>query len=197
MLEHRALPRTFHEHPLGLAFMPMTPGVLPLLIHIGDVRAMLDRHDAEFAAHELRRERDQECRLARVPETDDRNHPRRCHRASACARSSGVFTLKNSSSGSPNVRTSARERIPTRTSPWKEIALRSPFSSRRAIAGPHAGPYTAHRGSRPRRPELSGRNASYPPAANPSVSFCSSASGTNGMSQATHSTGPGAATTAL
>src|SRR6267142_5544997 len=138
----------------------MPPGILALLIHVGRVRAMFDRHHAELAADELRPERDEKGRLARVLEADDGDHARRRHRASARSRSSGVFTLKNSSSGSPQALTWARERIPTRTSGWKEMAFKSPLSSRRSIAGPHAGPYTAQSGSSPRRPELSGRNAS-------------------------------------
>src|SRR5258705_9501153 len=118
----------------------MPPGILALLIHAGRGRAMLDRHHAELAADELRRERDEKCRLARVLEADDGDHGRRRHSASARSRSSGVFTLKNSSSGSPKARTSARERIPTRTSPWKEMAFKFPPSRRRAIAVPHAVP---------------------------------------------------------
>src|SRR5260370_11519031 len=106
----------------------MPPGVLAFLIHVGGVRAVLDRHHAELAAHELGRECDEERRLAGVLEPDDRDHARCRHSASARARSAGVFTLKNSSSGSPNVPTWARERIPTLTAAWEEIALRSPSS---------------------------------------------------------------------
>src|SRR4051794_32633152 len=131
---------------------------------------MLDRHHAKLATYELRRERDEKRRLALVLAADDGNHPRRRHSASARSRSSGVFTLKNSSSGSPNPRTWARGTIPTLTSAWKEMAFRSPLSRRRAIAGPHAGPYTAQSGSTPRRPPLSGRTASLSPSANRSSS---------------------------
>src|SRR5882762_2190640 len=159
-LEQDALSRPFHQHALDFSLVPMPPRILALLIHFDGVRSMLDRHHAELATHELRRERDEKRRLARVPEADDRDHARRCHSTSARSRSSGVFTLKKSSAGSPNARTWARERIPTLTSGWKEMAFKSPLSRRRAIAGPHAGPYTAQSGSKPRRPELSGRNAS-------------------------------------
>src|SRR5881396_2970431 len=124
----------------GASLMPMAPSVLPLLIHVGGMRAVLDGHHAKLALHQLSRERDEESRLARVLEPDDRDHPCRRDSASARARSAGVFTLKNSSSGSPNALTSARERIPTRTSAWKEMARKSPWSSRRAMAGAHAGP---------------------------------------------------------
>src|SRR5438552_2552635 len=134
----------------------MAPGVLALLVHVSGMGAVLDRHHAEFAAHELRRERDEEGRLARVLAPDDGDHPCRCHSASARSRSAGVFTLKNSSSGSPKVRTLARDRIPTRTSAWKEMAFRSPLSSRLAMAGAHADPYTAQSGSNPRRPGMRG-----------------------------------------
>ena len=54
-----------------------------------------------------------------------RRHGRRRHRASARSRSCGAFTLRNSSSGSPKAFTWARERIPTLTSAWKEIAAKS------------------------------------------------------------------------
>src|SRR5258706_4219427 len=159
----------------------MPPGILSLLIHVGRVRAMFDRHHAELAADELRRERDEKGRLARVLEADDGDHARRRHSASARSRSSGVFTLKNSSSGSPKARTSARERIPTRTSAWKEMAFKSPASRRRAISGPHDVPYTAHSGSRPRRAELFGRNESYFALASPSTDDRSSSSRTDGI----------------
>src|SRR6185503_16185145 len=139
-LEQDPLARRFHQHALGFALMPVAPGVLALLIHVCRMRAVLQRHHAELAAHELGGERDEKRRLAGVLEPDDGNHPRRCHSASARARSSGVFTLKNSSSGSPNRRTSASGTIPTRTSGWKEIAMRSPWSSRLAMAGAQAGP---------------------------------------------------------
>src|SRR5882762_7189150 len=158
---------------------------------------MLDRHHAELAACELRRERDDECRLARVLDADDGDHACCRHSSSARARSSGVLTLKNSSSGLPKPRTWASERIPTRTSGWKEMAWRSPLSSRCAIAGPHAGPYRAQSGSRPRLPELCGRNASYRPAVAPSTRARSNAAGTKGMSQATHNTGADPAVTAV
>src|SRR5258708_29017209 len=62
------------------------------------------------------------------------------------------------------------------------------------MGGPQAGPYTAHSGSTPRRPSLSGRKTSQP--AEPSTSARSSSIVTNGMSQATARTGPGAAGTA-
>src|SRR5439155_2422452 len=189
-LEQHALARRFHQHALGLALVPVPPGVLAALVHIRRMRPVFDGHHAELAAHELGGERDQEGRLARVLQSDDGNQPRRRHTASARTRSSGVFTLKNSSAGSPNRRTSSRDRIPTRTSPWKAMARRSPASSRRSIAARQAGPYTAHSGSSPLRPSLSGRNASQEAA--PRASARNNPSLMKGMSHATHSTGRGA-----
>src|SRR2546421_8869902 len=197
VLEQHALAGRFHQHALGSSLVPVAPGVLSLLVHVGGMAAVFDRHDAELAARELGGERDEKRRLAGILEPDDGDHPRRCHSRSARSRSSGVFTLKNSSLGSPKPLTVSRESIPTLTSAWKEIAFRSPLSRRRSMAARQAGPYTAHSGSRPRRLSLSGRKASNRLAVAPSTSAASSGSGTNGMSHATHSTGSVPAATAV
>src|SRR6266852_3099974 len=184
-----------HEDALGVPFVPVAPRILAALVRVGGVGAVLDRHHAEFPTYVLRRKRHQERRLAGVLAPDDRHHPRCRHAASARSRSAGVFTLKNSTSGSPNARTRSSGSVPTFTSAWKPIARKSPRASCRSMAGPQAGPYTAHSGSTPRRPSLSGRKASQP--VEPSSRARSSSIVRNGMSQATHSTGPTPDTTAL
>src|SRR5436309_10040467 len=184
-----------HEDALGVPFVPVAPGVLAALVRVGGVGAVLDRHYAEFPTHELRRERDQERGLAGVLAPDDRYHPCCRHAASARSRSAGEFTLKNSRSGSPSARTRSSGSVPTFTSAWKPIARRSPSATCRSMAAAHAGPYTAHSGSTPRRPSLSGRNASQP--VEPSSSARSKSMVTNGMSHATHSTGPAPDTMAV
>src|SRR5207245_1203375 len=105
------------------------------------------------------------------------------------------FTLRNSSAGSPKTRTRSSGSVPTFTSGWKPIARRSPRASWRSMAARQASPYTAHSGSSPRRLSLSGRKTSYPAA--PSTRVRSRSAVRNGMSQATHSTGPSPAARTL
>src|SRR5207244_1945645 len=185
----------------------MTPRILAALVGIGRMGAVLDGHHPELAAHELGREGHEQRGFAGVLPADDRDHPRRRHAASARSKSAGVLTLKNRSTGLPNARTRSRGSVPTFTSAWKPMARRSPRASCRSMAGPQAGPYTAHSGSTPRRPSLSGRKASYPPlvahapapapAPAPVTSARSKSTVRNGMSQATHRTGPAPDTTAV
>src|SRR5205814_1306519 len=124
-LPQHPLPGALHEDPLGAPFVPVAPRVLAALVRVGGVGAVLDRHHAEFPAYQLRRQGDEERRLAGVLASDDRHHARCRHAASARSRSAGVFTLKNSTSGSPNARTRSRGSVPTCTSAWKPIARRS------------------------------------------------------------------------
>ena len=63
------------------------------------------------------------------------------------------------------------------------------------MAGPHALPYAAQSGSTPRGPALSGSTASQ--ESRPRASRSTRAAGTNGMSQATPTTGAGASMTAV
>src|SRR5256886_17465283 len=195
LLPQHALAGPLHENALGVAFVPVAPGVLTPLVGVGRMGAVLDGHHAEAAAGELRRQRHQQGGLAGVLASDHRHHPRCRHTASARSRSAGAFTLKNSTSGSPNTRTRSSGSVPTFTSASKPTARRASRASCRSIARPHAGPYTAHSGSTPRRPSLSGRKASHP--AELSTRARSSSGVTKGMSHATHSTGPAPEATAV
>src|SRR5438128_10352512 len=201
LLPEDPLAGALHEDALGAAFVPMTPGVLAALIRIGRMGAVLDGHHPKLAAHELGREGHEQRGFAGVLPADDRDHPRRRHAPSARSKSAGALTLNNRSTGSPNARTRSRGSVPTFTSAWKPMARRSPRASCRSMAGPQAGPYTAHSGSTPPRPSLSGRKASYPPlvapAPAPVTSARSKSAVRNGMSQATHRTGPAPDTTAV
>src|SRR2546427_9230688 len=142
-LEQDALARGLHQHPLDLPLVPVPPGVLALLVHVSRVGAVLDGHNPELATHQLRREGHEQGGLAGVLAPDDGDHARRRHRASACSRSSGVFTLKNSTAGSPHARTRSRGSVPTFTDRWKPIACRSPPASWRSMPGPLPGARTA------------------------------------------------------
>src|SRR5213079_3687086 len=55
LLPQHALTRPFHEHALGVAFVPVTPRVLAPLIGVGRMSAVLDGHHAELAARQLGR----------------------------------------------------------------------------------------------------------------------------------------------
>jgi len=116
-------------------------------------------------ARQLRGQRDQKRRLARVLETDDRDHPRRRHTTSARSRSSGVFTLKNRSSGSPK-RPHLREE---NTDPHVAVegdGFESPASMRRSIAPRRRSVHRAQR-LHTAAVVLSGRTRPTPPSPAP------------------------------
>src|SRR2546430_4984136 len=57
LLPQHPLSGPLHEHAFCFALVPVPPAVLAALVGVGRMRAVLDRHDAELAARELRRER--------------------------------------------------------------------------------------------------------------------------------------------
>ena len=152
----------------------------------GGMVGVLDGHDPLAAAHELARERDGQRGLSGVLPPDDGDDSRRRHSSSARARSSAVFTLKNSERpGRRSGATSARGRIPTPMRAWKPMARRSPCVEARCDGGAAGGAVRgAERLDAPaaRRSRGGRRRRSR----GPRPARRSSAAETKGMSQATH-----------
>ena len=151
---------------------------------------MLDGHHPVAPARELARQRHGQRGLSGVLPPDDGDDSRRRHMPSARARSSAVFTLKNRRSGSPKRATSDSGRIPT---PDARMEADGAKVARVEARGDGVAGRRARRRRRAARRRAGRRSragtASCSRARRPARR--SSAAETNGMSQATQTTGAG------